>query len=358
MKQILILKHIKYILTLKSLTIIILFSITNLFAAEEGKEPDKIKSSAQLTEILNKLYENCSDRKRNTIGYHGWNQEAMDTAQALISAKADPNISYYNEHSLLSVACLKNNIPLIETCLYNGAQIQVKATTLHYARSVEAIQLLLNAGADVNVKIPHQSNQQILHIACELHYPLEAIEALCNHTRSDSMSLDLSGYTPLHCLCSTADSEKANNVLLKAAALIWWSSRQVIVLDRIHWAPQTPRDLLEKTAPHLTQSFDAIVKQTKHAKTQFPHLAALPLRTFDQHMEQIEKPAFKAVETFITGQLKLSISISNIILGYNSRDTPQPTYPALVLPNYADKDTPGPTYSRLNLANLITKYMP
>lgn len=213
----------KHIATLSKLTIAILFTslftITNLFAAQECKTSDKTKYDNQLTEELNKLCKNSRD--------HRWDQKATQEAVTLIIACANPGY-------VLNKACIYDNIPLIEACLKYGASVHEAgptsgATAISYARSFEAIQLLLNAGADAHVQATNfisfgsfkavdrirTEYAQALHFACGLHYSLKAIELLCNNTQANPLSLDGANRTPLHYLCLTAKKKKKTIFLKK-----------------------------------------------------------------------------------------------------------------------------------------------
>src|SRR5436190_10703702 len=118
-KHALLLKHA----ILCSLTIIVLFSITSLFAAEEGeksniaKEERKEAGATRYDDALTKkLTEFC-----NTV-LMPWNQEETAQVQALICNKANPNPSA-TFFPVLYIACLYNNTPLMQTCINHGSKI-------------------------------------------------------------------------------------------------------------------------------------------------------------------------------------------------------------------------------------------
>ncbi len=332
------------------LTIIILFSIISLFAAEENKE----KESEVVKEVIS-----CEDRwveelitLKNSDKYEDqltkqlidlfvdskddWYQETIDRIQELIDAGANINILDGNLLSvtLLSLACTKNNIPFIETCLTHGAPVNgfffnLGMTPLFFAFSPKVAQLLLDAHADVNVKktlgpdddLP-STGPKALHYAAGSHeHSPEVVALLCDHTSAEPLSLDDLGRSPLYFLCLRAQYEKTDSFFKKARALIWWSSQQVDILDRER--QQTPRDCLMRISRDLLKGFDAIVVDVKLARAQLlSHELTMSLKTFNQRPQL-------ALKELIENQGLIS-SVADIIVKYAGENTPPSLYPALV----------------------------
>ncbi len=337
------------VLSLGRLTIIILFSITSLFAAEENKEKEAeaIKEATSYEKKLNALINSDNYEDQLTCELVGlvvdrdnhfpWNQEIVDRMQELIDAGA--NIKAFDDdlfaQIFLSAACLQNNISFIKTCLTYGAPVNgfffnLGMTPLFFALSPEAAQLLLDAHADVNVKKTLEDRDsdfvsvgsKALHAAAGSHdHPPEVVALLCDHTPAEPLSLDDLGRSPLYFLCLGAQYEKIDSFFKKARALIWWSSQQVDILDRER--QQTPRDCLMRICRDLLKGFDAIVGDVKLARAQLlPYELTMSLKMFNQRPQL-------ALKELIENQ-GLICGISDIVLGYAGENTPLSLYPALI----------------------------
>ncbi len=330
----------KYVFAPTSLIIIILFSITSLFAADEykgasAKQYNITRYDDALTKELMELYDN------NPISVD-WNQETIDKIQTLIHAGADPK-----SYLLLHFACQNNNIPLLETCLTHGADAntinpETGKTPLFSTRSSHAVQLLLKAGADISAKKIAGTADTTFTGTSAVHditLPLEVIKTLCNNTPANPIPLDDKGRVPLHYLCTSTVPPNPIRFCQVAATLLWWSLEQKNIRDTIF--NELPLNYLVRKNPHLVNYFDAIYADVQQAQATLSPLSPMSftppmsLEEFDQHREWIEKESLRKL---LTKKLSLASEnvptnhihyISDTIIDYAGRNTPYPIYPAL-----------------------------
>ena len=128
-------------------------------------------------------------------------------------------------NSALHVASTKGHYKVISCLLNRGASLTLKDekfsplfTAIHHKR-LEAVDVLLDAGADPNVVVSkeHEQGQRPLHHVAYRHIgDLDYMSRLVDHG-ADINVLDKRGLTPLH-LASTANNLKAVEYLLSRGA--------------------------------------------------------------------------------------------------------------------------------------------
>ncbi len=334
---------LKYTLFVSKLTILILLSIAHLFAGEEERKGPDAKYSVRkyddaLTQELDEL-----------IVSNGPFEKTIEKIQTLICNGANPNTKI-SSPPLLIIACQTNNIPYIKACLKHGSYVNAiepksGMSPLFFAYSGPAVQVLLDAHADVTIKKilgtdnPFIIGAQALHYASAAErYSPEVVEILCNKTPTDPIPIDALGRTPLYYSCMQKGSIKTNIFFPKAAALLWWLLEQ----KNIKYKEKTPRDWLEKKngpgAYHLIDGFNALIYDVQRAQAQLSPIHAMAftppmrLKEFNQMMDTFAKNKLKLLITkqlYSDKQLVVN-GIADIIVSYADRFTPYPTYPAIV----------------------------
>ncbi len=145
--------------------------------------------------------------------------------QTMIRDGASPNVKDH-DHFLLSSACLKDDIELIKVCLAHGVLLEDTDmdgdTAVFFCKSVPALKLLLEAGANFN----HQNRSQktALHSAVTQNRSVKVLAFLFRYiVLSCKNGID----TPLHSLCVMNDG--LNDFGKKVAIVLWGSPEQLLI---------------------------------------------------------------------------------------------------------------------------------
>ena len=126
--------------------------------------------------------------------------DELNTAKALIAAKADPGAKNRYGVTPLALACINGSAEMIRLLLHAGADPnaalrggETPLMTAARTGKIEAVKALLTRGADVNAKLP-QGQTALMWAAAEGH--AEVVEALLT-AGADFRAALASGFTPI-----------------------------------------------------------------------------------------------------------------------------------------------------------------
>lgn len=186
--------------------------------------------------------------------------------ELLIENGADPNIK--KDHmGLLQDAVLQQQASLVIKCLNYGALIEATdfegETALFKANNVGILYILGQAGANFN----HRSRlerETALHSAVRHGFSYEVVKELCGRI-STVMPCDVFGNTPLHAFFSSLAYEPRQQQIfvLIAEALLAWLPEQRFMINAER---ETPHDILNISNYALVPVFDAILRDRLEEK--------------------------------------------------------------------------------------------
>ncbi|XP_043491147.1 ankyrin repeat domain-containing protein 27-like isoform X2 [Polistes fuscatus] len=169
-------------------------TISQLSLKTENKLKSKYSSDMNITEQIKKLFSAISKGDIQLTNYYlGWSNqneqttETSDLCHPLCCCERCAPMHDYSEK--------KNKIPAAVFSSYNDNG----KTVLHVASTVgslEIIQLLLDAGADVNVKTKLEGHTP-LHLACSAN-KIQAVKIILDCGVCNINAKDFNGDTPLH----------------------------------------------------------------------------------------------------------------------------------------------------------------
>jgi ankyrin repeat protein len=131
----------------------------------------------------------------------------------------DLNVVDHDIRTALHHACESNNLEAIEFLIQSGAELNVKSingkTPLLECRSLEVMQLLIQNGADVNIR--DASGKIVLHYASEIQdFSLEIFELLIENN-ADLNIVDINGQSAIHYACLKSSPDTLNFLIRNGA---------------------------------------------------------------------------------------------------------------------------------------------
>ncbi|XP_035725103.1 ankyrin repeat domain-containing protein 27-like [Vespa mandarinia] len=187
--------------------------ILQLSPKTESKLKSKCSPDIHITVQINKLFAAISEGDIHLANYYlGWSNQnkqmtvRSDLCHPLCYCERCAPIHEYSEK--------RNKIPTIIFNSYNNNG----DTILHVASTVgslEIIQLLLDAGADVNVTTKFEGRTP-LHLAC-LANKIQAVKIILDCAACNINAKDLNGDTPLHLATRNIDT-KIMELLIRSGA--------------------------------------------------------------------------------------------------------------------------------------------
>jgi len=248
-------------------------TVQHVFAADDrqvcgGKRKFEVMRKsfdAKKTEELKRLYTTRQYSRCATVEEDSarWEKNSPKMIRCLQEGANPDAKRKHDYHSLVELACRRDDLPLLEALCKAGANLHQTDgriySSLLLVHSKKAIELLAHYGADLSYKTSAQRN--LLHEA--IHWGganAESIICYCN-LRIGVNDKDIHGETPLRALSIRTpiflDKEDVKVIKVKARAL-FLSGANPYVLSK---QGKTPIDIFRSCNANLARSIEALYEK-------------------------------------------------------------------------------------------------